>query len=111
MAFGGQPVGHRVALGFPSEVLLVPLFGHTLGHCGVAVQQGSRWVLHVGDAYYLRAELATDEHPVSGLAATRADDDELRRAALEELRRLARNHAGEIDLVCYHDASELPRFA
>jgi len=38
-----------VDLGFESEVLLVPLFGHTLGHCGVAVQQGERWVLHAGD--------------------------------------------------------------
>jgi glyoxylase-like metal-dependent hydrolase (beta-lactamase superfamily II) len=93
------------------EVLLVPLFGHTLGHCGVAVRQGSRWLLHVGDAYYLRAELGADEHPVSGLAAARADDDALRRATLAELRRLARDHAGEVEMVGYHDGSEFPAFA
>jgi glyoxylase-like metal-dependent hydrolase (beta-lactamase superfamily II) len=46
-----------VPIGSGSEVLLVPLFGHTLGHCGVAVRQGNRWLLHVGDAYFLRAEL------------------------------------------------------
>lgn len=97
-----------IELGFASEVLLVPLFGHTLGHCGVAVQQGARWLLHVGDAYYLRAELTTDEHPVSQLAALRADDDPLRRASLAQLRRLARDHAHEIELVGYHDLSELP---
>lgn len=97
-----------VALGFESEVLLIPLFGHTLGHCGVAVQQGDRWALHVGDAYYLRVELATDDHTVSLLAAQRADDDAQRRASLEQLRRLARDHDIEIELFGYHDTGELP---
>lgn len=95
-------------LGFASEVLLIPLFGHTLGHCGVAIRQGDRWLLHVGDAYYLRVETQTDDHPVSLLAAQRADDDALRRASLGEIRRLLRDHAGEIDLFGYHDSSEFP---
>jgi glyoxylase-like metal-dependent hydrolase (beta-lactamase superfamily II) len=97
-----------VPLGFASEVLLVPLFGHTHGHCGVAVQQGGRWALHVGDAYYLRAELSTDDHPVSALAAARADDDPARRASLAHLRRLHRDHVDRIDLFGYHDSAELP---
>lgn len=97
-----------VALGFESEVLLIPLPGHTLGHCGVAVRQGDRWVLHVGDAYYLRVELTTDDHPVSALTAQRADDDARRRASLESLRRLARDHPAEIDLLGYHDFTEFP---
>ena len=95
-------------LGFESEVLLIPLFGHTLGHCGVAVQQGNRWLLHVGDAYYLRAELTADDHPVSQLAAQRADDDGQRRTTLEHLRRLVRDHGDEIALIGYHDLTELP---
>jgi glyoxylase-like metal-dependent hydrolase (beta-lactamase superfamily II) len=95
-------------LGFSTAVLLVPLFGHTHGHCGVAIQQADRWLLHIGDAYYLRAELTTDEHPVSQLAAARADDDAKRRASLEQLRRLARDHGHEIELLGYHDLSELP---
>jgi len=95
-----------VDVGFGSEVLLVPLFGHTHGHCGVAVEQGGRWALHVGDAYYLRTELGTDDHPVSLLAASRADDDDRRRASLGQLRRLARDHGDKIDLFGYHDGSE-----
>ena len=95
-------------LGFGAEVLLVPLFGHTLGHCGVAVRRGDRWALHVGDAYYLRVELERDDHPVSALAAQRADDNALRAASLEHLRRLHRDHAGEIDLFGYHDFGEFP---
>jgi glyoxylase-like metal-dependent hydrolase (beta-lactamase superfamily II) len=98
----------RLSLGFDAEVLMIPLFGHTPGHCGVAIQQGSRWTLHVGDAYYLRAELATDDHPVSALAAERADDDRLRRSSLAQLRRLARDHGAEIEMFGYHDFSEFP---
>jgi glyoxylase-like metal-dependent hydrolase (beta-lactamase superfamily II) len=98
-----------VALGFGCEVLLVPLFGHTLGHCGVAVRRGERWVLHAGDAYYLRVELSTDDHPVSVLAAQRADDDDQRKASLEHVRRLAREHRDEIDLLGYHDPTEFPQ--
>jgi glyoxylase-like metal-dependent hydrolase (beta-lactamase superfamily II)/RimJ/RimL family protein N-acetyltransferase len=90
------------------DVLVVWLPGHTLGHCGVAVRQGDRWLLHVGDAYYLRVELDTDDHPVSQLAAARADDDALRRASLEHLRRLHRDHAAEVSLFGYHDFTEFP---
>jgi glyoxylase-like metal-dependent hydrolase (beta-lactamase superfamily II) len=93
----------RMALVQGGEIYLVPLFGHTLGHCGVAVQVGERWLLHVGDAYYLKVELLTDDHPVSALAAMRAEDDGLRRASLAELRRLVK-----VDLVGYHDFSEFP---
>lgn len=98
-----------VDLGLDSEVLLIPLFGHTLGHCGVAIRRGDRWLLHVGDAYYLRAELSSDDHPISRLTSQRADDDTRRRAGLESLRRLARDHPDEIDLLGYHDFSEFPR--
>lgn len=96
------------ALGFESDVLLVPLFGHTFGHCGVAIRQGERWLLHVGDAYYLRAELTTDDHPVSALTAQRADDDARRRSSLERLRRLAHDHGSEIEMFGYHDVTEFP---
>lgn len=91
-----------------AEAYLVPLFGHTLGHCGVAVRVGDRWLLHVGDAYYLRVELTTDDHPVSALAALRADDDALRRASLATLRRIIRDHSKEVELFGYHDFTEFP---
>jgi glyoxylase-like metal-dependent hydrolase (beta-lactamase superfamily II) len=91
-----------------AEALLIPLFGHTLGHCGVAVRNGGRWLLHVGDAYYLRVELTTNDHPVSALAALRADDDALRRESLAVLRRITRDHGAEVEMFGYHDFTELP---
>jgi len=39
-----------ICLPFEPEMWLLPLFGHTSGHCGVAVKDGDRWLLHVGDA-------------------------------------------------------------
>jgi glyoxylase-like metal-dependent hydrolase (beta-lactamase superfamily II) len=89
------------------DLRLIPLFGHTLGHCGVAVRQDDRWLLHVGDAYYLRAELETDDHPVTSLATLRADDNDCRRASLAELRRLHRDHAHEVVMFGYHDFGEM----
>jgi glyoxylase-like metal-dependent hydrolase (beta-lactamase superfamily II) len=97
-----------VDVGLSSAVLLIPLPGHTLGHCGVAVQLKDRWMLHAGDAYYLWAELTDGNHPVSAIATARADNDNQRRQSLAHLRRLATDHADEVDLVAYHDLSELP---
>lgn len=91
-----------------TEVLLIPLLGHTLGHCGVAVKTDKKWLLHIGDAYYLKVELTTDDHPVSFIAAQRAEDNATRRQSLNELRRLARDHADEIEMIGYHDLAELP---
>ena len=97
-----------ISTGFSSEVLLIPLPGHTQGHCGVAIQQQDKWLLHVGDAYYLRVELTADDHPVSQIAIQRADNDEQRRVSLDHLRRLMRDHGDEVTMIGYHDISELP---
>ena len=39
-----------IRLPFEPEMWLLPLFGHTRGHCGVAVKDGNNWLFHVGDA-------------------------------------------------------------
>jgi hypothetical protein len=61
---------------------------------------------HIGDAYYLRLELTTDDHPVSTFAAHRAEDDKLRRASLASLRHLAQNQGESVEMFGYHDFSE-----
>lgn len=48
--FGFEAI--RALEGIAEDVLLVPLFGHTLGHCGVAVRDDAGWLLHAGDAYF-----------------------------------------------------------
>lgn len=39
-----------VRLPFEPEMWLVPLHGHSYGHCGVAVMTDEGWLFHVGDA-------------------------------------------------------------
>ena len=39
------------------DILMIPLPGHTLGHCGIAVRDKDRWLLHAGDAYFHHAQL------------------------------------------------------
>jgi glyoxylase-like metal-dependent hydrolase (beta-lactamase superfamily II) len=45
-----------IRLPFRPSFYLVPLFGHTEGHCGVAVQDGSRWIFNASDALPTNAQ-------------------------------------------------------
>ena len=65
------------------EVLLVPLPGHTRGHCGVAVRRSDDWLLHCGDAYFHRSEVepGSGEAPPGLRAFERLIERQRRRAA------------------------------
>jgi glyoxylase-like metal-dependent hydrolase (beta-lactamase superfamily II) len=39
-----------IPLPFTPEMYLVPLFGHTRGHCGVAIRDGAGWLFQCADA-------------------------------------------------------------
>jgi glyoxylase-like metal-dependent hydrolase (beta-lactamase superfamily II) len=45
-----------IRLPFAPEMYLVPLFGHTRGHCGVAIQDGDGWLFQCADALPTNAE-------------------------------------------------------
>jgi glyoxylase-like metal-dependent hydrolase (beta-lactamase superfamily II) len=96
--------------GTRDEVLLVPLPGHTRGHCGVAIRRSDDWLLHCGDAYFHRSEV----EPGGGAApkglrlfeSLAEVDGAQRRANQARLRELARLAAGEVKLICSHDLAE-----
>ena len=88
------------------EVYLVPLFGHTLGHCGVVYKSKNSWTFYVGDAYYLRAELENRNHPVDQLATIRAVDNEIRLESLDKIRKVINDYGEEIEYFGYHDPTE-----
>lgn len=96
----------KVKINFNSNIFSIPLFGHTLGHCGVAIEQQNKWTLHVGDAYYLRVETEINDHPVTQLATMRADNNELRIESLNQIKRLIKDHSNEIEIFGYHDPNE-----
>ena len=97
--------------GLPPEILFVPLPGHTWGHAGVAVQQGERWVLNAGDAYFYRHEMDL-AHPrcTPGLKAYQRlmeVDRPQRLRNQHRLRQLKRMEGDRVSIFCSHDATEL----
>lgn len=88
------------------EAYLIPLFGHTLGHCGLVFRNKNSWTFYVGDAYYLRAELTDRNHPVDQLATFRAMDNKMRKESLEKIRNIVSAHGHEMDYFGYHDPTE-----
>lgn len=99
----------KVEVALNTAIYLIPLFGHTAGHCGIAVQSGDRWLFYIADAYYMKAELYDEAHPVHELARAAADNNEQRLATLEKIRQLAKEHP-EIAIFSYHDSEELNAF-
>jgi glyoxylase-like metal-dependent hydrolase (beta-lactamase superfamily II) len=101
----------RELVGMPPEILIVPLAGHTLGHCGVAVRGPEGWLLHAGDAYFFREEMALGEFyctpTLRGYQRLMAADNKSRLLNQTRLRELKRAHGREIRLVCAHDSKEL----
>jgi glyoxylase-like metal-dependent hydrolase (beta-lactamase superfamily II) len=95
----------KIIADIETEIFLIPLFGHTLGHCGVALKTEEKWLFYVGDAYYMRVELNDIDHPVNDLAKFRADDNDLRIATVDKIRKLLEEHP-EIDFFGYHDIYE-----
>jgi len=96
----------KLTLEFETEIYLIPLFGHTLGHCGVALKVNDKWIFYTGDAYYLRAELLDKNHPVDQLATMRAVDNTMRLKSLETVRQLLEKYGAEMEYYGYHDPTE-----
>lgn len=96
--------------GLPPEILLVPLAGHTWGHTGVAVQTGTGWLLHAGDAYFFRGEVGSEQPScppgMAGYQRLMEVDRQARLANQARLRRLSIDHAADVRVFCAHDPVE-----
>ena len=93
-----------------AEVALVPLIGHTRGHCGVAMRDGDGWLLHSGDAYFHHSEMETPPSCPPGLRLFQAISEVDRKARLqnqERLRELAAREADSVRMICSHDPADL----
>lgn len=101
--------------GLPSEILFVPLIGHTLGHAGIAIDRGDKWLFMAGDAYFFHKEMhATRPCCTPGLRFYQwmMDKDRTqRRHNQDRLRGLLSQNAGNIELFCSHDVKEFERLA
>ena len=99
------------------ELLMVPLPGHTRGHCGVAVpREDGGWLLHAGDAYFYGGDKETPRSCPPGVRAYQAGlavDGARRRHNLARLQELHRTHGpardSQVTVFCAHDRAELDR--
>lgn len=107
--FGFEAV--RGLKGLPPELLLVPLFGHTLGHCGVAVTSDHDWLLHAGDAYFDPREVHGERRRCAwqvGLFQALVQTDRARRLANQaRLRALTAGHP-DVQVFSAHNPFEFP---
>ncbi|MFN7134080.1 MAG: MBL fold metallo-hydrolase, partial [Myxococcales bacterium] len=105
----------RDLLGLPPEILLIPLPGHTRGHCAVALDTGNGWLLHAGDAYFYRGEM----HPTTPTCTPGLElfqrffeiDGEKRLANQARLRELVRSQGDKVRIFSAHDAVEFEALA
>jgi glyoxylase-like metal-dependent hydrolase (beta-lactamase superfamily II) len=92
------------------DVLLVPLHGHTVGHCGVAVRRPTGgWLLHAGDTYFDAGEKLTPPHAAPGLKAFQrlmAVDNAQRLHNRHRVRELHAARGSEVTVFSAHSAEE-----
>ena len=92
------------------EIALIPLPGHTAGHCGVALKTADGWLLHCGDAFFFHGEVESPPRCPPGLRFFQnlnQHDGKARHHNQERLRELRREHGDEVTLICSHDAEML----
>ncbi len=94
-----------------TSILLIPLFGHTRGHCGVAVLGQEGWLLHAGDAIFHHDEL-DPVHPdvplgIRVIEHLMKDDTDALEMNQALLRQLAHEQQGKIQFICSHDPAML----
>lgn len=99
--------------GISEDIALIPLFGHTRGHSGIAVRIDDRWILHAGDAFFNHRELDAANRCPLGLRLFQEFAQVNRRTRIanaDRLRSLHRAHSSEVDIVCAHDPAHLAAF-
>jgi len=98
------------------ELFLLPLPGHTRGHCGVALRTPDGWLLHCGDSYVYHGDVHPEKPfypPWHKTALTLIKPIKAFRALGKHsprLRALLRDHGDEVRIFCSHDPYELKSF-
>jgi len=97
----------RVLAGLRPEVCLIPLHGHTCGHCGVAVRTEGGWLFHCGDAASPFQRAADPYHLSSGHHRLDAFHGAVTRWLIgphvPRIRRLVQEHRDEVEVISGHD--------
>lgn len=95
------------------ELRMVPLPGHSAGHCGIAIDREDGWLFHCGDAYFDTREM-NPENPrcTPGLRLQQriiSSDNGKRLETQKRLRKL-KQQRDEVELICSHSPEEFSRY-
>jgi glyoxylase-like metal-dependent hydrolase (beta-lactamase superfamily II) len=108
--FGFEAV--RELAGLPPEILFVPLPGHTMGHCGVALNTDQGWLLDAGDAYFDPREVHQEKRECAfGVGLFQqivTTDRKLRFRNQDRLRQFIADHP-DVRVFAAHDPGAVPR--
>ncbi len=91
----------RVLASISEDILLIPLPGHTPGHCGVAVKARDKWLFLTGDEaypFYSQKWMDTYGRPPAWLVRLAGVGSHMAR-----LQALWRDHSDEVDIIFSHD--------
>lgn len=110
---GGEPwLGFEAVRGLDGlgdDIVMVPLFGHTHGHCGIAVRGPGGWLLDCGDAYFDAREVKLPHRRcgpiVEAFQLVVTTERAGRRHNQDRLRALHHDHP-EVDMFCGHNPFE-----
>lgn len=104
--------GIRPIEGLKEDIVIVPLAGHTRGHCGVAVRTEKGWLLHAGDAYFHHGAMDGSKIPAGLVIFEKLVqvNGPLRIENQLRLKALANNKQAGVETFCAHDVSELARY-
>jgi glyoxylase-like metal-dependent hydrolase (beta-lactamase superfamily II) len=95
--------------GLGDDILMVPLFGHTHGHCGIAVNTSDGWLLDAGDAYFDAREIKLPQRKCGlGMELFQlmvTTERASRRHNQDRLRSLRADHP-EVEIFCAHNPFE-----
>lgn len=92
------------------DLLLIPLYGHTPGHFGVAINTDDGWLLHSGDSYYDHREI---DDPASVPLGTKMfvkmihENPALAAKNVANLKKLKQRNK-DVKIICSHDPTEFP---
>jgi glyoxylase-like metal-dependent hydrolase (beta-lactamase superfamily II) len=106
--FGFESI--RLLPDLDTEIALIPLPGHSIGHSGVAINTPDGWLLHCGDAFFFHGEIETPRRCPMGMRVfqnVNNHDRTARHANQERLRELNREHGDEVTILCSHDPKML----
>ncbi|MBU0991426.1 MAG: MBL fold metallo-hydrolase [Proteobacteria bacterium] len=95
--------------GLPEDIVIVPLTGHTKGHCGVAIKMDESWFFHAGDTYYYDKQMANPIDCTIGFKLFEYLAHMDKKEAIKKKNRLwdvIDKNRDQITICCTHDPTE-----